>query len=121
MLYKILGLSLQDVVSITEGWRPGRTYPNSPADTLNSLHLRGEAVLLLVTIDIGSYGRGVMLLTIRAAGDERTHLSRPHQWRMVVLHASERLHRKRWCRVSAISRCAISRQEAIATVAMGCR
>src|SRR6266516_2879543 len=83
MLYKILGLSLQDVVSTTEGLRPRHTYPNSPANTLNSLHLRGEAVLLLVTIDIGSHGRGVMLLTIRAAGHERTHLSRPHKWRMV--------------------------------------
>ena len=85
------------------------TYPNSTAPALYGLHLRGEAALLLVTVDIGSHGRAVMLLAIRAASNEGADLSWSYKWRLMVLNASERLNGKWWGRVSAIPRCGISR------------
>ena len=60
-----------------------------------------------------------MLLSIRAASHERAHLSRSHKWRGMILHASERLKRKWWSRISAVSSCRISRQEVVIATAMG--
>jgi hypothetical protein len=121
ILYTVLGYLYRKSLASPGRLRRTRTYPNSPTTALYRLHLRGEAVLLLVTIDIGSHGRVVMLLTIGAARDERTNLSGPYKWRLMGLHASERLNRKWWRRVSAITSGAIPRQEVVAVIAMGCR
>lgn len=108
VLYKVLCyLCSESLASQTFEVRHRRTYPYSATTALYWLHLRGEAVLLRIAIDIRSHGRAVVLLTVRTAIHERAHLSRSYKWGVMALHISERLNREWWVRIPAVTSCGI--------------